>query len=135
MGTVLLVQVDSQTASLLGPALAVPCVHLTASEGMARLAEDAHGVEALVLGSGLDEPLRLAHRAHNLDPDVGLLLLSDPHRQPLLRRALHFASFPEEAVRCLSLERGEALARDLEDAVALTRRRRTHRRASDRVSS
>jgi PAS domain S-box-containing protein len=101
-------------------------------EAIARL-EGAEPVDAVVLGPRLDQPIQTAQRAHVVDPDVTVLILTEPARLSPIAHALELAPFLGGAVRCRAIGDPaadlEALLADIADAVAHTRRQRSLRTA------
>ncbi len=97
------------------------------------LLEGAEPVDAVVLGPRLDQPIQTAQRAHVVDPDVTVLILTEPARLSPIAHALELAPFLGGAVRCRAI--GDpaadvaALLGDIADAVAHTRRQRSLRTA------
>ena len=134
MATALLVQVDPDTTSLLRPGAsasgAVRLEEVSEPElALRHLEHDGGSVEAVVLGARLEEPIRLAQRVHAADRDLAVLILSEPERYQQLTRALQFAPFIGEEVRCWSIADGDAVAAELAEAMSSTAQRRRHRAA------
>jgi PAS domain S-box-containing protein len=134
MGTIVLGQVDEDESSAIrtsareSPDLSV----LEIEEPRALITHlelERDETLALVLGSRVDEPVRLAQRAHAVDDSLSVLILSDEHRQEQLRQALQFSPFLGPEVRCWSNEPGPHLSEALTDAVRRTRERRRYRTA------
>ena len=132
MSAVLLIQVDPATTALLrgsasGPRDVVFVEATDQATALVQVRRDGATLDALVLGPGVEEPVRLAQRAQTTDRDLAVLILSEPGRLPHLARAVQFAPFVRGEVHCRSVTEGEALATALQEAVARTRQRRSYR--------
>lgn len=135
-GRVLLVHLDPEIGSPLRSRVAAGDTVFEERDGheeaIARL-EGAEPVDAVVLGPRLDQPIQTAQRAHVVDPDVTVLILTEPARLSPIAHALELAPFLGGAVRCRAIgdpaADAEALLGDIADAVAHTRRQRSLRTA------
>ncbi|HBY98466.1 MAG TPA: hypothetical protein DEP84_31745, partial [Chloroflexi bacterium] len=129
---IVLVRVDPETAALLRQnASLLPDLSFEDVPGpeqlATQLADGGTNVDALVLGAELEEPVRVAQRAHIVDEDLAVLILSDPSRHRQLSQAVQFAPFLGSDVIYRSVADGEALAVELREAVLRTRQRRSER--------
>ncbi|HWM87228.1 MAG TPA: ATP-binding protein [Kofleriaceae bacterium] len=139
---VLLVAVDSGVSDSLrhtvGPGLAFEET-VERPEILERLQRAAAGLDALVVGAGVDEPVRMAQRAQSIDRDLGVVILSPPHRHAQMASAVQCAPFLGSAVSCLATGDVVAIGRSIHDAALQTSRRRSHRvvtaRTRERLSS
>lgn len=95
-------------------------------ELIARL-ERGEPVDAVVLGSRLEEPVRVAQRVHSLDRDVAVLMLSDPGGYHRLVRAVQFAPLLGEDIGCWSVAEPETVVEETKEALTRARKRRSYR--------
>ncbi|MBA2537603.1 MAG: PAS domain S-box protein, partial [Actinobacteria bacterium] len=93
-------------------------------DALGRLAQDEHGIDALVLPPDLEEPLDIAQRAHALDPELAIVMVCPPERCVQIARALEFAPFLGEDVIVVSSAEESALAGEVAEAAERARRRR-----------
>jgi PAS domain S-box-containing protein len=134
-GRVLLVHLDPEIQSpLRSRASAVGDTVFEERDGREEaiaLLEGAEPVDAVVLGPRLEQPIQTTQRAHVVDPDVTVLILTEPARLLPIAHALELAPFLSGAVRCRAIGDPaadvEALLGDIADAVAHTRRQRSLR--------
>ncbi len=130
--TVLLLQPPSsspfhlETAGLSAPVEEVE----TARDLLARV--EAGGVQAVVLGPGVDGPVRIAQRVRAIDASVGLLILASRERLERLSRSTDAAPFVGERVICRSAEDPKGIVSALEEA--LGRPRVTSEKRADRLT-
>ncbi|NKE70457.1 PAS domain-containing sensor histidine kinase [Candidatus Manganitrophus noduliformans] len=131
MGSVLLVQVDSETKSFLSsdPHTRETLFReaSTAQEAVFQLEENAAAMDGVVLGPHLEQPVQVAQQAHLLDPDLSVVVLSPPDRHPQIVHALQFALFIGEEVCCHPLEEARSLGAAVAEAVTRTQQRREYR--------
>lgn len=131
MGSVLLVQVDSETKSFLSsdPHTRETLFReaSTAQEAVFQLEENAAAMDGVVLGPHLEQPVQVAQQAHLLDPDLSVVVLSPPDRHPQIVHALQFALFIGEEVCCHPLEEAHSLGAAVAEAVTRTQQRREYR--------
>jgi PAS domain S-box-containing protein len=102
------------------------------SATLERLQREAAEVDALVVGTGVAEPVRLAQRAQAIDRDLGVVILSDPDRHRQMASAVQCAPFLGSAVSCLSTG-DAALAGRIVEVAMQTGRRRSHRTVAARM--
>ncbi|MDZ7769219.1 MAG: response regulator [Woeseiaceae bacterium] len=87
---------------------------------------DTQAADVLLIGSDVDEPLRLAQLAHAADPNLGVLVLGERERLGALRRELMFTPFVGEHVAFAAQDDGESLCLAVREAVYATGARRSH---------
>ncbi len=132
MGTVILLQVqpemDGKLRSLpsLGQDDAFTLVD-SSDELLAHLQHGADQAELIVLGPGLEEPIRLAERIRSMDTAVPVLILSTPDRYPHLVRARQFSPFLSEDVHCHSTVEGEDVRDVLQEMITRVRQQQSYR--------
>lgn len=90
---------------------------------------DPDGVEAIVVGSAINEPVQTAQRAFAVAPEIPVLLLTDRERYPKVRRALQFAPLIGEHVHCLVEDDAHRVADSVRVAIE-RRRKRAHHQAT-----
>ena len=132
MSSILLVEVDPQTAALLRRGVSQglrDCFAELASaeELQARLHEPEASVNALVLGSSLEDPIRIAQGALSVNQEPAILILSHPDRCRQLKQELQFAPRAGGQVLCHSIAEGEAIGAELEQVVNRVQRRRAYK--------
>jgi NtrC-family two-component system sensor histidine kinase KinB len=101
-----------------------------ASELLARV--EAGGVLAVVLGPGVDRPVRIAQRVRALDETMSVLILASLERLERLSRSTDAAPFVGERVICRAAEDPRGIVSALEEAVA--RPRLTPKKIGDRMT-
>lgn len=132
MGTVILLQPDPEldaTFQSLPPLDQDDAVELVDSpdELLAHLQHSADQAELIVLGSGLEEPIRLAERIRSVGTTVPVLILSAPDHYPHLVRARQFSPFLSEDVFCRSMVETEDVRAVLQEAITRVRQQRSYR--------
>lgn len=91
-----------------------------------RLEQEPSGVDAVVLGERLKDPLRLARRAAAVDKNVVMVVLCAGERHHQLTQSLLFTPGLGREVLCLPAAERETVALELEKAIARTRQRRMY---------
>src|SRR5439155_2223405 len=99
----------------------------------ARLRRYNGTLDALVIGSDLDEAIDLASRAHARDPDLSVLILLQAAQEQIVRPNGQLGPLPPSHVAFLPLSDGGELTEALRSAMRATRDRRGH--PSDPVDS
>ena len=132
MGTVLSLQIDSKSAALLNTDVLgqtdLSLEEVSNSEILLdRLSAPSETVEAVLLGSALEQPLQIAQRARSRDKNLAVLILSPPQRLHRLREAVQFSPFLGTDVRCFSEDDHETFLAALQELVMRTRQRRAYR--------
>ncbi len=92
-------------------------------------------LDALVVGSGVEEPLSVAQRALAEDADLAVVLISEPRGHEDLVRKLRFSPGLLGDVRLLPGDDPSEVAEVLADAVTGTRKRRRYRQTLDAVNA
>lgn len=85
--------------------------------------EGRRPADAVLLGLGLEEPVRLAQRVHAYDKHVPILILSAPGHSAQLKRTLMFSPFLGNEVTPCSVTELEELPGTIRDAVGRRRQR------------
>jgi PAS domain S-box-containing protein len=88
---------------------------------------DAAGLDALVVGAAVSEPVRMAQRAQAVDRDLAVVILGDADHHARMAAAVRCAPFLTSAVSCASTGDLGALSAAIADVAGETRRRRAHR--------
>jgi len=101
----------------------------------ALLRADAEPVEALLLGSTVEDPVQLAQRVCSVDARLPVLILSEPRRVPHLVRALQFAPLLGGYVHCHATTDVEGLTGELFDMVVGGRARQVHQRTLEALNA
>lgn len=83
-------------------------------------------VDAMVLGVGLKEPVRLAQRVHAMGKDIPLLILTEPEQHETLKQALQFAPFIGNNIIPWSMGSIDRLSQTLSETVKRTQKRRSY---------
>jgi PAS domain S-box-containing protein len=99
-----------------------------ATEALARVKQGELKPDAMVLGSQVGEPMRIALSLQSLAKDLAVLILSEPDAYERLSEAVRLSPFFGNQVSCCSTADGEAVATALREGVARTRHRRDQRR-------
>jgi PAS domain S-box-containing protein len=126
MGSLILVGVDPEIAQRLDapPGQAIEEVG-DAQELVDRLKEDS-SVDLLVLGPRLHDPLRTAQRVSALNRELPVLIVAGPARYEQLQRDAPFTPLLGRDVAWTPLADAEALARQVDEALARSRQRRRY---------
>jgi PAS domain S-box-containing protein len=127
---VVLAQVSPQLAELFRTRLATATIFREVAEPaeiFVELEQNSPGMEALVLGSSLPEPIRLAQRIQSWDKNLSILILSPPATYHHLKQTLQFSSFLGREISCWSTARAEELVDVLDNAIRETRQRRRYK--------
>lgn len=126
MESVICIAVDVPTAALLREGH--PEVAFTDESSparlLARLRERKETVNVVVLGTGVEEPLRLSEELHALDPIPAVLILSEPARHLGLLREWRLSPVGSGEVRCRCITEEEALTAELAQAIVGAKLRR-----------
>ena len=132
MVTVLCMDVEPETLAQLQRHRRPPILREADSPAhlIAALEHDPTATEAVVLGAGVDDPLRLVHYAHALDEDLAVLLLATAESVEPLREALGFVPSLRGDVSCARTDDAEALSAAIEEAAKRTQKRRIFRAMS-----
>lgn len=80
--------------------------------------------DAMLLGVGLEQPVRVVQRIHSFGLDVPVLVMTEPARNEQLSQALKFAPFIGRDVSSWCCDSLESLPKVLTAAVTRTRKRR-----------
>lgn len=94
----------------------------SARMGLQSVERAAEGVEMIVVGPDIAEPVQTAQRAFAIAPNLPILLLSDAKRFAEVRRALQFAPMVGEHVRCIA-GNAQEIACALRETLERARRR------------
>ena len=128
MESLLFVEMPPGITSGIREGLPQACVEDVAVEhANAALNRQSGQLGALVVGPGVDSPVRMAERAAAADPHLAVLILCQPAQAKRVLQDLRFSAFVGEDVHCVVLPRPEPLADLVRDAVIRTRQRRHHR--------
>lgn len=129
MGTVAFVCVDKTLAQR----LATPSVlqdmqplHVKDADQLLALSNGGNTLEAVFIGPGYPEPIRLAQRVHGVHSETPILICRLPEEYDELRRALQFAPMLGD-VTCTTTS--DALDFELQSAISRNRQRRRMRAA------
>src|SRR5262245_24683974 len=129
MVTVLCMDIEPETLAKLQRHRRPPILREAASPAhlIAALEHDPTATELLVLGSAVEDPLRLVHHAHALDEDLAVLLLTSAQSLAPLRAALEFLPSLRGDVSCACADDSDALSSAIEAAARRTQKRRIFR--------
>ncbi len=94
---------------------------------LARLEREPSGVDAVVMGERLQDPLRLARLVCAVDKDVAIVLLCARERHHQLAQSLQFTPGLGREVLCFPASERETVALELVKAIARARQRRLYR--------
>lgn len=104
-------------------------------DALAEMRDGLPGVDAVVVGTLVDDPIQTCQRIHRMDADVPVILLSEAARFAALSRAIQFAPFLGNEVRCLSLAAVHELPEHICAAVELVKQRRHHQEVISAAAS
>lgn len=126
--TVELFGVDASTTELIGRRLAPGTVLRTNSieDGELPASVAANGVDAVLLGLQLENPVRLAQRIHAFDRQIPVLILADATRNDQLRRTLMFSPFLGSEVKVWPADKIDELPTAIAEAVERRRQRKRY---------
>lgn len=131
MSQALLVGVDPVQVGLAEASPEAPelCLEVAASaeEALARLGRPERPIDAVVIGPTVAQPVALAQAVHAADRDAVVLVVSTPERHALVARAVQFAPFVGDDIRCYSLADVGRLARDIRGAAVRGQQRHAFR--------
>ena len=126
-GRVVLLRVEKEVSDLLAERFGGRiALHQLRSPEQLFVAMERSGVYAdvMVLGVGLEQPVRVVQRIHGFGVDIPVLIMTEPDRYEQLTQALKFAPFIGNDVKSWRNGSVEALAEVLSETVNRAQKRR-----------
>lgn len=129
---ILLLQVDPNTSRLIHEASALffpVCVQDSDSQAHAicEITNPTPAVHAVVVGTGVHDPIQTAQRLHLVKKDMSVIVLAETASFASLTKAIQFAPFLGNQVTGFSLEQVDALPKKLTEAVRSIQQRRNYK--------
>ncbi|MDH3583782.1 MAG: ATP-binding protein [Phycisphaerae bacterium] len=132
MGTVVLEKLGDEASLILRscadamPDLAFD-IDPSTGQVLERLRTADHRIDAIVLGSLLEQPMQVAEQVHSVDPDLSIVIVGAAERLDQIRHESRLSPFPVRTVAYCASGDGPALSHGVVDAVTRTRQRRHYR--------
>lgn len=95
----------------------------------------ADEIDVVVLGPGLDEPLRTAQRIFTVAPELPIVILVERGRHVALARAVEYAPYLPQAVRCIDVDAPAETRAAVIELAQRRRQARDHRRTIDALNT
>ncbi len=130
MNKVLLYKVDPITSDLLRSSndkLAEFQPVASPDEVATIVADQSHVVDALVIGTFVADPVRVAQQTYAVSRDVGVMLLTETIHLDQLTRAVQFSPLLGNGTVCVAVEDTAKVLEAFYQTLTAVRRRRTHR--------
>src|SRR5262245_48416583 len=129
MVSVLCMDVEPETLAQLQRYRRPPILHEADSSAhlIAALEHDPTATEVVILGKGVDDPLRLVHHVHALDEDLAVMMLASVAAAENLRAGRLFVPSLRGDVTCACATDVESLSNAIEEAARRTQKRRIFR--------
>lgn len=130
MPRVLFVQLDPKTSKFLKGSGAIPSeegIEETSAKDFSAEklnAESYSELDAIVLGSGLNEPVQLTQKIHGASKKIPVVILARPDRCPQINRALQFTPLLGDEISCHPESEPEAAATLLRNVIEKSQKQR-----------
>lgn len=89
--------------------------------------DESHVIDALVIGTFVADPIRVAQQAHAVNRDTGVVLLAEAIHLEQITRAIQFSPLLGVGIVCVAVEDPARVLEAFSQMVTAVRRRRTHR--------